>query len=237
MKQLILLLIFTFSFLVSAVAQKTESATEEEEDEVLSEESLIKIMIIPFNPSYYKRDVNNELKQLSEKNEKKAEEVKAWFSFGLDENITPRIITLNNNERKSLVNDFSTDTDSDIKKLYAHIEYKNEKRDPKKFMKKNAMLVDNLMGKLKQGKASMNIEEDYESDKKHKDYINVYISDPTILPNVAEKYGVNLFVFINQFEIFTDYKKCLDQENKIYLRQIKLHLWRPCCNFLLSDHF
>jgi hypothetical protein len=225
MKQFILLLLLLAGLWAPSFAQRAETAAEDDESETLEDfdESLIKIMIIPFNPSYYKRDVSADLKQYAEKySDKKSQEVKAWFSFGLDENIVPRIITLNNNERKSLVNDFATDTDNDIKNLYANLEYKTEKRD-KRYEKKNAMLVDNLMGKLKQGKSNLNIEEDYESDKKHKEYINAYVADPSLLPNISEKYGVQLFVFINQFEIFTDYKKCLDQENKIYLRQIKLH--------------
>lgn len=227
-KNVLLILVFVMFACLPVFAQKTESDVEDEELDIEDiGESGIKIMIIPFNPSYYKRDINQDLKQYSEKyNKEKVQEVKAWFSFGLDENISPRILTLNSSsqEKKVLLNDFATDTDNDIKKIYSNIEYKYEKRD-KKYANKNAMLVDNLMGKLRQGKAtsSMNFNQDYESDKKHKEYMNAYISDPTILPYVAERYGVQLFVFINQFEIFTDYKKCLDQENKIYQRQIKLH--------------
>lgn len=226
MKRYILLLFFTFLCVYGFAQEKTQTATESDDselDNVDDMDATIKIMIIPFNPSYYKRDINQEVKQVEEKyNEKKAQEVKAWFSFGLDENIAPRIITLGG-EKKSLVNDFSTDTDEEIKKIYANIEYKSEKRDKKFAKKNNAMLVDNLMDKLKKGKDNLNVEDDYESDKKHKEYTNVYIADPTILPKVADRYNVQLFVFINQFEIFTDYKKCLDPENKIYLRQIKLH--------------
>ena len=39
---------------------------------------------------------------------------------------------------------------------------------------------------------------------------------------MAEKYGIKLFVFINKFEIFTNYKKVLDEENKIFQREIKI---------------
>jgi hypothetical protein len=227
MRKYILLILLLLSVAAPVLAQRTESDIEDEELDIDDiGESGIKIMIIPFNPSYHKRDISQDLKQYSEKfNKEKVQEVKAWFSFGLDENISPRILTLGSSqEKKVLLNDFATDTDNDIKKIYSNIEYRAEKRD-KKYGNKNAMLVDNLMGKLKQGKAtsSMNFHQDYESDKKHKEYTNVYIADPTILPHVAERYGVQLFVFINQFEIFTDYKKCLDQENKIYQRQIKLH--------------
>lgn len=224
----ILLVFFLLALTGSVFAQKTETETESSSDDEAADDfgGAIKIMVIPFNPSYYKRDLSADLKEYQEKyNEKKSGEIKAWFSFGLDENIAPRILTLNNAEKKMpLLNDLSNDLDNDIKVIYSNIEYRYEKRD-KKYEKKNASLVSNVMGKLKQSKAGteMNIEEDYESDKKHKEYMNVYIADPTVLPHVAERFGVQLFVFINQFEIFTDYKKCIDKENKIFQRQIKLH--------------
>jgi hypothetical protein len=223
MKKSLLIYIATLLFALSSYgqdAQKGAPVIEKDETEEEDEPSgTTKIMIIPFNPSYYKLDVDKEAKAY--KSEKKEQEIKAWFSFGLDENISPRILNINH-EKKTLLNDYSADSDNDLKAIYGSIDYQYEKRD-KKYAKKNQMLIDNLMGKIKQTRNSMNVEQNYESDKKHKEYVNAVITDPTLLPHLSEKYGVHLFVFINQFEIFTDYKKCIDVENKIYQRQIKLH--------------
>jgi hypothetical protein len=220
--------IFTFLFLLLMLSLATISVAQDKKTQTIDEETLededlniTKIMVIPFNPSYYKRDIDKEVKNLELK-EHKEQEIKAWFSFGLDENIAPRIISINHEEKK-LLNDYSTEGESDMSSLYASIEYREEKRE-KKFLEKNSALIDNLMGKIKDSGSKSNIEIDksYESDKKHKEYLNAHITDPSILPHLSEKYGVKLFVFINKFEIFTNYKKCLDEENKIFQREIKI---------------
>jgi len=44
-----------------------------------------------------------------------------------------------------------------------------------------------------------------------------------LLRMLSEKYGTDLFVFLNQFEIKTNYNDCLDLALKIYRRQFKVH--------------
>ncbi len=192
------------------------------DEETIEEEDFntTKVMVIPFNPSFYKRNVE-EIKELGLKKQKE-QEVKAWFSFGLNENISPRIITINHEEKKML-NDYAADSEADLAALYTAIEYQEEKRD-RNFLKKNASLIDNLLGKIRTSgdKSEIEIDRSYESDKKHKTYLNCQINDPAILPHLSEKYGVKLFVFINKFEIFTNYKKSIDAENKIFQREIKI---------------
>jgi hypothetical protein len=53
--------------------------------------------------------------------------------------------------------------------------------------------------------------------------MNVKLSHPELLKMLSDKYGVDLFVFINQLEIKTNYNDCIDFQLKIYEREIKVH--------------
>ena len=53
--------------------------------------------------------------------------------------------------------------------------------------------------------------------------MNVELKDSTLLPYLNEVYGTELFLFINQFDINTDFESCIDLENGIYERIIKVH--------------
>jgi hypothetical protein len=54
-------------------------------------------------------------------------------------------------------------------------------------------------------------------------YMNAVLTDAAFLSALHETYGTERFVFVNQFEIRTNYKSCLDIANKIYQREILLH--------------
>ncbi len=54
-------------------------------------------------------------------------------------------------------------------------------------------------------------------------YMNAIISKPSVLRELHAEYGTEIFVFLNQFEIKTNYKNCLDIANKIYQRELLLH--------------
>jgi hypothetical protein len=222
----ILFFVALFNLLLGGVVfaqdKKASSSMESTDDEEADpdDENLgaVKIMIIPYNPSYYKFDVDKDINK--KYSDKKKSEVKAWYSFGLDENISARIVNSDESDKKSALSDYSGDAESDLNLIYSSIEYAYAKRDRKKAAK-NEKLIGNLMGKMDKSEKSNDVK--YESDKKHDEYMNVTMKDPTLLPRLAKKYGTQLFVFINQFEISTNYKKCVDPINKIYERQIKIH--------------
>ena len=53
--------------------------------------------------------------------------------------------------------------------------------------------------------------------------MNIKLSHPELLTKLSEKYGTDLFVFLNQFEMKTHYDDCLDLALKIYKRELKVH--------------
>lgn len=198
-------------------SNSVQSEDDEEMEEDDSEESLssTKVMVIPFNPSYYDTDVNAEYADA--KSNKRIAQAKDWAKFGLEKNVKARIVS-GTGKRKDGLDDYSSDSDNDINKIYESVIYQYEKRD-NRYAQKNS-LISSLLKKLQ---SSEKAKQAYQSDEKHKEYMNVVITDPQLLPAIAKKYGIELFVFINQYEIYTNYKKVIDPVNKIYQRQIKLH--------------
>lgn len=192
---------------------RAQTVTHPEED--LNIGAPVKVMIVPYNPS--RQDLNIE-EYLNEKYPgQKVPEIKKWLSFGLDKNISTRIINSENNV-KFVINDNAREEGEDIGKIHGAIEYRYEKRD-KQSIKIHKKLLDKFFGG--DGKEiSVNY---YQSDKNHKYYYNANLTDPGLFTEISEKYGINLFVFINQVEINTYYKKPVDAKRKIYLRQIKVH--------------
>ena len=57
----------------------------------------------------------------------------------------------------------------------------------------------------------------------HKLYMKADIRNKSVLDSLANQFGTDIFVFLTQFEIKTNYKSCLDIANQIYEREIRLH--------------
>jgi hypothetical protein len=63
----------------------------------------------------------------------------------------------------------------------------------------------------------------YQGSKIPKKYINVKIMNQQLLPYLAEKYNVDLFLFCNQFNLQTNYEHCLDRTTNTYERDLWVH--------------
>ena len=63
-------------------------------------------------------------------------------------------------------------------------------------------------------------------------FMNNKLSHPELLTMFGEKYGVDLFVFLNQFEIITNYDDCLDLALKIHRQTILFRLHHKLNNAL-----
>jgi len=53
--------------------------------------------------------------------------------------------------------------------------------------------------------------------------MNVRLHDVKMLEYFSAKYGVDLFLFVNQFEIKTKYEKCMDRAVNNFKREIWVH--------------
>lgn len=184
-----------------------------------------RVMVIPFNPDMYFSDSDQ---MLSEYNNKTIPEVRKMFRYGVSMNLNTRI--LSEYGSRSLLNDTTTDVMADLYSIYKNITYYSdesmgpqvlapgEKPEKKggglgKFFKKN------------EDNSDMGNSSGTQTTSKHepREYINVKIHSKELLAYLAEKYNVDVFLFVNQFNLVTNYEHCLDRANNVFERDIIIH--------------
>jgi hypothetical protein len=190
-----------------------------------------KVMVIPFNPTLYISDCNHELMKANKKN---GEEIIKAMRYGLDYDLNARIVSIY--ETHDLLKDTAVDVQKDLQSIYGGISYKFDKplrpdEVEDKRGKKRKEFFRNLRARVAvrdKGPQSDNSPEarwasSYKEDPPAEKYFNVKIYNPDMLTYLNEKYGTDLFVFINQVELVTNYEKCLDRANGVFEREVRVH--------------
>ncbi len=182
-----------------------------------------KVMIIPFDQNNYFSDADPEL---AEKNEKQVTDISRLFRYGLNYNISARVISTN--PAHNILTDTTLASVNDLRMIYASVKYQFEKP-----MDVNG--VDTTSKKIEQPDLFGNggtpaAEEKREKVFKKKDeeiknekYLNAVVTHPEIFPDLQKKYGTDLFLFINQFELVTNYNHCLDRSANYFERKVVVH--------------
>ncbi|NNC95755.1 MAG: hypothetical protein HKN92_09350 [Chitinophagales bacterium] len=177
------------------------------------------VMIIAYKPKYYLSDADREIMEVSDDG---PDETRGFFRYKMEEslylNFRRYFSTI------SLMLDTSVRSDEDLVKVHSLSNYSYEKPVIRGFQK---------LKELKEWRTQLRESDDGHDDSRmtpqsrttrgDDEYLNVRISDPEILKELHDYYGVGRFVFINQFEIKTNYNICLDIARKIYQRQLLLH--------------
>ncbi len=199
------------------------------QDDVMSPEEVKdsmkfkKVMLIPFNPDLYFSDADHEL---AEFNRTSIPKIRHLFRYGLDFDINVRIIS--RHETTRLLRDTSEDAQNDLRAIYEGLSYKYEKTSALAFNEKKSF-KDRLSEKIKKNDETDDSEA-VQKASKYKDppkeankFMNVVPHHPEMFSYLYEKYETDLFVFINQFELKTNYEECLDRANKIFQREVRVH--------------
>jgi len=165
-----------------------------------------KILLVPYNPMMHLSDADDDISRYSEKNK---DQVRKQFREGLLQNVDARLITTY--QTYVLQNSVNKDELLDLETIYGSINYRMDTVFPVSHPsgKDTISFVKKLFGK----KASA-------GDLK---YMNATLSHPELLQIYSKKYGTDLFVFLNQFEIITHYNDCYDLALKTYRRELKVH--------------
>ncbi len=184
-----------------------------------------KVMIIPFDPYLYFSDADE---QLAKYNKKSIKEVRTLFRYGLNINVNAKILAMY--ETRPLLTDTAKGASEDLYNIYKSISY----------FKDNSMLSPDMKKEMetKAKKKPIKIfgpteeEEGAEAhttsklklpEEKTNEYMNVKIHNIAMLTYLKKKYGTELFVFINQFDLVTNYEHCLDRSTNTFERDIKVH--------------
>lgn len=194
-------------------------------EEVYDYDSTMKqVLVVPFDPHLYFSDADDEIANASKIPRVKVREV---FRRRLDALLEPE-----GYEVIHLLGGKFADSVADLNKIYTSVNYnyqeilysENYARNvpQEELEKKN----DN-----KSFKAWMNRQKEKVSgttnekavDKFEGKYFGVRVKDMNFFEFYHYKYSVDYYVFINQFEVITDYENCLDRAAQNYARYFITH--------------
>jgi hypothetical protein len=181
-----------------------------------------RVMIIPFNPNYYLSDADREI---AEVNEKKAHETSAIFRHGLDLSLQAQV--RNVFDTYSILYDTASAANADLMQLYSGITYKYQK--PFDVGGENHAVEDthqsDLFGMNQQTEEIPTKKQikGQEEESGPKEYMNAVLRSPEVLTTFSARYAADYFVFINQFELKTNYATCLDRSANNFQREVLVH--------------
>ncbi len=179
-----------------------------------------KVMIIPFDPDMYFSDSDQ---ALSEYNKLTIKEVRQQFRYGLNMNLNARVMSAYGT--KTMLTDTTADVAKDLYAIYKGISYFSDKSLPSTTpltaeAPSNSTNNSNKGGG-KLGKKTNN--DNTRTKEEARNFINVKIHNPAMLQYLHDKYGTEVFLFINQFNLVTNFEHCLDRANNVFQREVMIH--------------
>lgn len=195
------------------------------------------IMIIPFPPAMYLSDSDREIAAASDMD---YDALRSRFRLGLDISFAVRLEEMYGDH--SLLRDTLERAQSDLMNLYRNTKYSyafspeflkaqaeaaaaEEEKVLKNPFKKisNKKKTEEEEPKVQQGLFGSNEDRDTPGADVDGSYMQANLKDSTQLSALSEIYGTEIFLFLNQFEIDTRFDDCIDFQNKIYNRAIRVH--------------
>ncbi len=168
-----------------------------------------KILLIPYNPMMHLSDADHDIAEYSEQN---PQQIRAKFRHGLTNYVSADLMKVY--QVQSMASNVLRDNEGELDMIYGSLNYKEDTVYPVAHPAKDTTQKKSLFAK----KNSPKVAEIHDLK-----YMNIKLSHPELLQMLSEKYGTDLFVFLNQFDIVTNYSDCLDLAMKIYRRQLKVH--------------
>ncbi len=185
------------------------------------------ILVIPFDPYLYFSDADAEI---AAKSNIAMPKVRQMFRRRLN-----ALLDVQGYEMIRLVGGKSKDSTSDLNKIYGSVTYGYQdmiyseynpnntqykasdnasKDDDKSWFEKKR---DKMQG------ANTATATNYNTPKDHGKYFGVRIKDPEFFNYFKQKYDIDYYIFINQFEVKTNYENCLDRAALNYERTFTTH--------------
>lgn len=182
------------------------------------------VMVIPFDPDMYFCDSDQ---NLAEYNRMTIKEVRQQFRYGLNMNLNARILSAYNT--KTMLTDTTADVAKDLYAIYKSISYFSDKsmatssvtdEEPQPSGKGIGGVFKKNTDNKGQGNASGSKSS---NGTEARNYMNVKIHNVAMLEYLHNKYGTEVFLFINQFNLVTNFEHCLDRANNVFEREVMIH--------------
>lgn len=188
------------------------------EDGQLLQPSKHRVMIIPFNEFNYLSDADPELAKANNKN---PEDVSTLFRYGITNNVATRVIS--SYDTYNILTDTTVQSQHDLMRIYGSVHYKYQKpvnlsqsdTETREILKQDIFGLQYVEQPSSSGK-----EKEGDADKK---YMSAVVKDASLFTYLQGQYGADMFVFINQFEIKTNWENCLDLATRNFEREIIVH--------------
>jgi LysM repeat protein len=183
-----------------------------------------RVMVIPFDPYLYFSDADDEIAARSKIPRQK---VRQMFRRRLNVLIAPR-----GYETIHLLGGTSRDSLMDINRIYSSVTYNYQdilyseaslQKGGPNGIELGSPPEKTWVEKQKEKMVSVQNASKPKLPKDHGRYFGVKINDPEFFPYFNGKYGITYYVFINQFEVKTNYEHCLDRAAQDYERNFVAH--------------
>jgi hypothetical protein len=173
-------------------------------------------MLIPFDPKYYLSDADRDIAQQTNKD---LERIREEFHNRIEWYVYRAI-----KKKYPCVSLLQHDTSATYRKAAGEI-FSNTGFEYRKPLLKAPQTLNELAANKGSGKGveDSRIASQYINDKSGEKYMSAVVNKKEIFENLYNRFGTDLFVYLTQFEIRTNYKSCLDIANQIYRREILLH--------------
>jgi len=187
------------------------------------------ILVIPFDPYLYFSDADAEI---AAKSNIAMPKVRQMFRRRLN-----ALLDVQGYEMIRLIGGKSKDSTSDLNKIYSSVTYGyqdmiysdyNPNSGQYKAQQENANDTQdkgNFFTRTRDRVQGTNpaTASNYNVPKDHGKYFGVRIKDPEFFNYFKQKYDVDYYIFINQFEVKTNYENCLDRAALNYERTFTTH--------------
>lgn len=187
---------------------------------VLGPKTRKRVLIIPFDPYLYFSDADDEIAQNSRL---RRTEVRQIFRKRLDALVDPP-----GYETIHLLGGLFKDSIGEVNKIYKSVSYNyqdildNGREVDEQFNKENEKHL-TLKEKVNTLRDPVAASKNVFGKKEDNRYFGVRIKDPRFFDYFNAKYDLDYYVFINQFEVKTNYAHCLDRAAQNYERSFVVH--------------
>jgi LysM repeat protein len=178
------------------------------------------VLIIPFDPYLYFSDADDEIAARSNMPRNKVREM---FRRRMN-----ALLNAEGYETIHLVGGKSKDSISDLNKIYSSVTYNYQQsivNPSSRYVPKKEVEVSKSKSWIDKQKDKLAGKDDakYELPSDNAKYFGVLIRNPDFYNYFNTKYDVDYYVFVNQFEVKTNYENCLDRAALNYERTFTTH--------------
>lgn len=179
-----------------------------------------RILVIPFDPYLYFSDADYEIARQSHI---PRQNVRHVFRSRLNAMLAPK-----GYETIHLLGGVYRDSVSELSRLYKSLNYSYQDNKQSKYNHQPVVKEEEkgAVAWVLRQKEKMGLEEEPEKVSVAQDpdkHFGVKVKDPNFFNYFNGQYGIDYYVFINQFEVKTIYENCLDRAAENYQRDFMVH--------------